>query len=120
MPDECFRVRQIPLNYDLDSLIQVVLEEFPDGGDITIDRKRSSLVPCCYDSDPRTVQAAIIHFSPRPPATPDTLKFGTAYSIEISEDSDILIDRHFYGLTQLYTPTKGIKLEYISFLATKT
>lgn len=114
MPDECFRVRQIPLNYTLDSLIQLFLEKFPNERGITIDRKRSSLFQCCYD--PR-IQTAIIHFSPRPPPPLDALRFGTTYSLDISSQYlDILIDKNFYGLTQLYTPSKNIELEYIYIL----
>ncbi|KAI5843119.1 ankyrin repeat-containing domain protein [Morchella snyderi] len=115
MPDECFRARQIPRRYTLDSLIQV-LERLPhelEGEDITVDRRRSSLVQCCYS--PSTRQTAIIHFSPRPPTTLDRLRFGSTYSLEISpQDSDILIDKNFYGLTQLYTPSKNIKLDVIA------
>lgn len=33
---------------------------------------------------------------------------------------EVLIDKNFYGLTQLYTPGKEIKLEYISFSTTGT
>ncbi|RPB06364.1 hypothetical protein P167DRAFT_514584, partial [Morchella conica CCBAS932] len=112
MPDECFRVRQIPLNYTLDSLIQLFLVKFPNERGITIDRKRSSLFQCCYD--PR-IQTAIIHFSPRPPPPLDALRFGTTYNLDISSQYlDILIDKNFYGLTQLYTPSKNIELDVIA------
>lgn len=73
--DICFSVRDIPLYITLDSLIQAVLERFHDEGDITIDRGRSTLVYCCYY--PKTVQAAILHFSLRPPTALEQLRFGS-------------------------------------------
>jgi hypothetical protein len=112
--DVCFRVRDIPIHVTLDILVKGVLERFPDEGDITIDQGRSTLVQCCYR--PNTVQTAILHFLPRPPKELAGLGSNVPYEFQISGNCNIIIDKDFYGLTQLYTPSMDIKLEYIPFV----
>ncbi|KAI5839395.1 hypothetical protein DFP73DRAFT_484041 [Morchella snyderi] len=110
----CFRVRQIPVATDIHSLAQAILERFLDEGHITIDKERSTLVECCYN--PKTAKTAIIHFRPKPPHSLSKLRSNETYEFEISPGCDVFIDKHFYGLTQLYTPLADIKLE-VSIIA---
>lgn len=111
--DVCFRVRDIPLHGTLDILVKAVLERFPGEEDITIDQGRSTLVQCCYR--PNKVKTAILNFLPRPPKELARLENNAPYEFQISRNRNIIIDKDFYGLTQLYTPSMDVKLEYILF-----
>lgn len=95
-----FRVTGIPLTATVDELHDALSELLSEG--ITVNTKHTTISPSCHD---KTTQNALIQFTPYPPLILTNLPTNDCYQIQFG-NTDINIDKDFYGLTQLY-PTLG-------------
>lgn len=110
-----FRVTNIPSTMERDELMAIIIQEFSEEDDSSLDEYHLSLNPSCYDS---WTQTALLEFTPHAPASlVRELREGKNkyYFISLTNGCswDIVIDQHFYTLTQLYCTSGPIKAEYV-------
>ncbi|KAI9765188.1 MAG: hypothetical protein M1840_007781 [Geoglossum simile] len=96
-----FRACNICPETDAESIKTAILKEAPDENqtiDIVV-----ALVPSCTGSGES--QTALIHFTPHPPRFLNQLPPGGEDQLKV-DNTDVNIDRDFFGLTQLYSTGK--------------
>lgn len=110
MSSEVFRVRNIPPDADISEVLSVLGERFPNNH---IDLDESSIVPSPYDN----TQTALIQFLNSPPESLANLAHTGCIVLTYRfrpKKVNIVIDKEFYELTQLYTPEESpITAEYV-------
>jgi hypothetical protein len=110
MSSRVFRVRSIPPDADISEVLSILREKFRNNH---IDPDESSIAPSPYDN----TQTAFIQFFNFPPETLANL--GHNGSIVLTyrfrpKKVNIIIDKDFYELTQLYKPEElPITAEYL-------
>ncbi|KAF8534801.1 hypothetical protein BDD12DRAFT_858610 [Trichophaea hybrida] len=103
-----FRVQNIPTCIRKHEL-EIIIAKFFMGTEKDI-KIRLDMSPSCQGDD---TQTALLEFSPRYPTFLDEVVNGKkgAVTKEVDDDTDISIDKNFYGLTQLYETTLGEKIQ---------
>jgi hypothetical protein len=115
-----FRIQHIPSHFTKDDLVHSI-RNVCDATQQTQLEIVGDLVPSISTSDPE--QTAVVYFLPQPPKFLQNVledrsgvreKQITVSSSGIGS-SILSIDRHFFGLTQLYRPVEGeISMEQVS------
>jgi hypothetical protein len=95
-PPVCFRISNVPPTWSEGELLQA-LQSFDNTLDPAIGQYRLSLYPACCGSS----QTALLNL--QCPGYSWDLESNGDQIIEM-EDSDLVMDRHFYGLTPLNNP----------------
>jgi hypothetical protein len=102
-PPVCFRISNVPPMWSEGELLQA-LQSSGDSLDLATRQYRLSLYPaCCGSSQTALLNLQCPGYSWDPKSNKDQL-IGR-------EDSDLVMDRHFYGLTPLNTPEGEIVAE---------
>lgn len=102
-PTVCFRISNVPSTWGKDELVEAIQsldEPLSVSADYTL-----SLHPACHGSS----QTALLELE-RLPNHLSSLRTNESKRIG-REDLDLVVDRHFYGLTPLNTPEGGIVAE---------
>lgn len=111
-----FRVTGLPASQTDDALVDFIRRNLLKGEEQSQLNVTASIVPSCSNNGQE--MAALVEFGG---GVPDFLSTLVAKPLEVWEvemgNVDITFDRHFFGLTQLYTPKadKPVTAEYVIF-----
>lgn len=98
-----FRVSALRPETTVDDLNAALTSEFASEEEgVAVDTSRTTISQSCYGAKSRT---ALIQFRGAAPRALNALDGARSYAFEIG-NTEVDIDKHFYGLTQLY-PTPG-------------